>query len=286
MSESSLLARSVHSLFPSFRAKTGGGVWLLLGLQLLGAALLGGALFLPDFRFLLALSAGVVLLAALVSGMALSLALRHDHQRIGGDIETLFAAESKEIRLYLPQNKAETEAGKQLHSNYGAVLGGIRLLVDDIRRIGINIAIDTTKVSSLVSSTASKASRQQEISHEVSSASTQSSNAISEVSRSVQYVADNNTTNLTVIKNAYTELLEVTEKIRQIRQAVDLFQQTVEELGRSSASIMKVVSTINDIAEQTNLLSLNATIEAARAGEHGKGFAVVAEEVQIGRAHV
>ena len=280
MSESSLLARSVHSLFPSFRAKTGGGVWLLLGLQLLGAALLGGALFLPDLRFLLALSAGVVLLAALLSGVALSLALRHDHQRIGDDIETLFAAESKEIRLYLPQDKAETEAGKQLRSGYGAVLGGIRLLVDDIRRIGINIAIDTTKVSSLVSSTASKASRQQEISHEVSSASTQSSNAISEVSRSVQYVADNNTTNLTVIKNAYAELLEVTEKIRQIRQAVDLFQQTVEELGRSSASIMKVVSTINDIAEQTNLLSLNATIEAARAGEHGKGFAVVAEEVR------
>ena len=60
-------------------------------------------------------------------------------------------------------------------------------------------------------------------------------------------------------------------------------QQTssrIEELGRSSDAIGKIINVIDEIAEQTNLLALNASIEAARAGEHGRGFAVVAGEVR------
>jgi len=66
-------------------------------------------------------------------------------------------------------------------------------------------------------------------------------------------------------------------------QAVDAAgatNETVRQLGDSSAEIGEVIKVITSIAEQTNLLALNATIEAARAGDAGKGFAVVANEVK------
>ncbi|MDA0664816.1 MAG: methyl-accepting chemotaxis protein, partial [Proteobacteria bacterium] len=68
------------------------------------------------------------------------------------------------------------------------------------------------------------------------------------------------------------------EGMDRIRSAMDTASTRIEELGKHSAEIGKIVSVIDDIAAQTNLLALNATIEAARAGDAGKGFAVVAAE--------
>ena len=101
-----------------------------------------------------------------------------------------------------------------------------------------------------------------EISVNISEATTTSSQATAEINESH-----------TTVESARAEITRMIE-------AANAGEQRMEELSKAIENVGGIINVINSIAKQTNLLALNATIEAARAGEAGKGFSVVAHEVK------
>jgi methyl-accepting chemotaxis protein len=136
-----------------------------------------------------------------------------------------------------------------------------------------NVSSASSQLEASAGQLSATASRSQELSTTVASAS-------EEASTNVQSVASA-TEELSSSVNEISR--QVQESARMAGNAVDQARSTTErvgELSKAATRIGDVVELINTIAGQTNLLALNATIEAARAGEAGRGFAVVASEVK------
>jgi methyl-accepting chemotaxis protein len=128
--------------------------------------------------------------------------------------------------------------------------------------------------------TATQAKAQQEQATRISVTMNEMSSAVGDISQTTQNAAADARK---AEESAHSGGQTVQSTVETIAEVLKANQQTslrIEELGRSSDAIGKIVKVINGIAGQTNLLALNASIEAARAGEHGRGFAVVAGEVR------
>ena len=82
-----------------------------------------------------------------------------------------------------------------------------------------------------------------------------------------------------ISKQGRADMEQLSTAMEGIKNSNDALVESINEVGKASEEITKIVGLIAEIADETNLLSLNASIEAARAGEAGKGFAVVATEI-------
>ncbi len=221
--------------------------------------------------------ASIMLFIVSIAGVVLStIILKFAVVRPIKTIASTFSAEdiSKDIPLITHDEI------RVLSEDYNAFIAKIREILSDTRRMGLDIAIESTKVARRVKDSTAKSTKQGELSDIIFSTSNDVNQAIDDVSKNTQSIYESTTENLGTARESLQELQKVTDAIHATGENVSAFTQTVHDLTTNSERIKDIVLLIKDISDQTNLLALNAAIEAARAGESGRGFSVVADEVR------
>lgn len=189
---------------------------------------------------------------------------------------------------------------KESNDEIGVMSEQVSKFVILMRKMLLSISDESDKLkhescnSDRVSKNMYEASKSQE------SAMVRLKNTVDELAVAVNEIAENATTLAMIVSDtsensnqaneSMKETVEISKQGRSdmehlstamigIKNNNDTLVESINDVGKASAEITKIVSLIAEIADETNLLSLNASIEAARAGEAGKGFAVVASEI-------
>ncbi len=200
-----------------------------------------------------------------------------------GDLANNFNQMSREVHGVINETSenlqllANSDFNVNLSTEYP---GEFEIIERSMKTIATQLSITMELISISSNAVDTAAQTMNTSSQALSDGSSEQAAAVEELKSTISTVLEQTNRNADNAQAANSTSDDIMQEMNSGAQQMNHLMDAMEEMGRTSDEISKIIKTIEDIAFQTNILALNAAVEAARAGTAGKGFAVVADEVR------